>query len=119
MAATTRGYVILLIAFLLLVIHQAALSPYPRGGAESRPLGQRIKVNSADAPTLQLLPGIGPSIAENIHQQRLRIGAFHGPSDLQRVRFIGPKLIERIDPWVVYGPVTGETDPGGRGQLLK
>lgn len=64
--------------------------------------GYRINVNQEDAATLQLLPGIGPSIARNIVTQREQGGLFVEPADLQSVHMIGPVLSERISPWIVF-----------------
>ena len=64
----------------------------------------RINVNQADAHLLELLPGVGPSIAENLIQRRETSGPFLQPEDLQGVLRIGPVLSERMSPWIEFGP---------------
>ena len=52
-----------------------------------------VRVNEADAETLQLLPGIGPAYAERIITERQKNGPFHYPEDLEAVRGIGPQVL--------------------------
>ena len=63
----------------------------------------RIAVNHADRETLELLPGVGVSVAQRILAERAARGPFRDTDDLQRrVNGIGPKLAARIDPHVTY-----------------
>lgn len=83
----------------------------PAGSADSRGQldpGYRINVNAEDPATLRLLPGVGPSIAENIVATRQQLGPFAEPADLEKVHRIGPVLSKRIAPWVVFGPATDQ-----------
>lgn len=59
-----------------------------------------IDLNRAEAGALQVLPGVGPSLADRIVRDREVHGAFKGPEDLDRVPGIGPALLERIRPHV-------------------
>lgn len=59
-----------------------------------------IDLNQAEAGALQVLPGVGPSLADRIVKDREVHGAFKGPEDLDRVPGIGPALLERIRPHV-------------------
>ena len=63
----------------------------------------RIDPNKADAATLQLLPGVGPGIADHILAAREGGVVFDHADDLQAVKFIGPSLVGRVRPWTVYG----------------
>ena len=107
MSASTRAFAWLLGTLLLVVLGWSVLQPYPRpiGGERStaKPVGFRVDLNTADAATLELLPGVGPNIAQNIVRARQQGAVLRGPSDLQAVKFIGPSLIRRVEPWVVYG----------------
>lgn len=68
-----------------------------RPGAETQ---YRIDLNSADAARLALLPGIGPVTGEAIVRYRREHGPFGSLKELERVPGIGPKKIERIQPYV-------------------
>jgi len=102
MTESIRAYILLLGCFLAVVIAWSASHPHVRSEAQGQPVGYRIDVNTADASTLELLPGVGPSIAKNIVIKRRERGGFEGAADLQSVRYIGPKLLERIEAWVTY-----------------
>ncbi|MEM1109310.1 MAG: helix-hairpin-helix domain-containing protein [Planctomycetota bacterium] len=67
-----------------------------------------IDINRANPETLQLLPGLGPSIAENVVRYREANGPFRDPAELEAVRMIGPVLRARIEPWVTIGPAQDE-----------
>ena len=113
MRQATRGYVCLLLCFLVVVMVWAYQHPQRAAAPQGRSVGYRVDVNSADAATLELLPGVGPSIAENIVLRREELGGFAGRDDLMSVRYIGPKLVRRIEPWVVFGE--GEAGSAGNG----
>lgn len=70
---------------------------YPAGG-------RRIDINSADAAELALLPGIGPALAERIIEDRERRGPFKRVEDLDRVKGIGPRIVERVRAMAIVGP---------------
>ncbi len=55
--------------------------------------------NTAPADSLELLPGIGPVLADRIvaYRQHER---FERPVDLTEVNGIGPKLLERLRPYI-------------------
>lgn len=59
-----------------------------------------VDVNSAPWPELAQLPGIGETLARRIVESRQVEGPFQRVEDLQRVRGIGPKTVERIAPFV-------------------
>lgn len=61
----------------------------------------RMDVNSANAIELQLLPGIGPQLANRIVDDRNRNGPFESIEDLRRVKGIGPKTLEEIRCYLV------------------
>lgn len=62
--------------------------------------GERIPLDRATAEDLELLPGIGPSIARRIVESRTREGAFETVEQLDRVKGIGPRTVERLRPFV-------------------
>ncbi len=62
---------------------------------------RRIDLNRARASELELLPGIGPSLARAIVEDRTAHGPFASLDDLQRVDGIGPRTVVRVRPFVV------------------
>ena len=70
---------------------------YARTDAESPPLpAGKIDINSADADSLETLPGIGPARAQAIIEHRQANGPFAGVEDLTQVRGIGDGILESI-----------------------
>ena len=55
-----------------------------------------VDINSADIATLEGLPGIGPSLARAIVDERERSGPFRGVDDLNRVSGLGPARIDAL-----------------------
>lgn len=58
--------------------------------------GPLVPINSASAPQLEQLPGIGPVLAQNIVDHRERYGPFQRLEDLLEVDGIGPAKLEAI-----------------------
>jgi competence protein ComEA len=58
-----------------------------------------IDLNRASAGELYLVPGIGPTVAERILDERAR-GPFKSVDDLRRVHGIGAKTLERLRPYL-------------------
>ena len=61
-----------------------------------------INVNTADAELLAELPGIGPSRAAAIIEEREANGAFDSVEDLERVSGIGPATVDRMQDQVTF-----------------
>jgi competence protein ComEA len=72
-----------------------AATPQPQS-VESAPSGGPVNINSADAQALDSLPGVGPSTAAKIIQDREANGPFASPDDLGRVSGIGPKKLNAL-----------------------
>lgn len=60
-------------------------------------LGMPLNVNRAATEELELLPGIGPSLAARIVEVRASIGRFSSPRELLRVPGIGRKVLGKIE----------------------
>ena len=59
-----------------------------------------VTVNQATQKDLEGIPGIGPKTAQEIVRFRQKNGSFKSISSLQEVRYIGPKLIQKIRPFI-------------------
>lgn len=64
--------------------------------------GKLINVNKATQAELELLPDVGPALAKRIVEYRSQQGAFKSFEDLDKVRGIGPKTIEKFKGRVVF-----------------
>ena len=61
------------------------------------PMGQiKVNINSSDVQELCRLPGVGPSTAGRILEYRLQHGPFLRVEELDHVKGIGPKTIEKL-----------------------
>jgi len=74
----------------------------PRSPARGR--SKPVDVNRASAEELTALKGIGPVLARNIVDYRLKNGRFHSVDDLLHVRGIGRKKLEQFRDSVTVGP---------------
>lgn len=59
-----------------------------------------IDLNNAHARELEMLPSIGPTIAQRIVDHRNEHGPFDSLDDLDDVHGIGPKTIAKVSDWV-------------------
>lgn len=69
-----------------------------RPGPSAASTGVRLNVNLASAAELEGLPYIGPELAQRIVVAREAQGPFRAWADLERVRGIGPKTVDRLRP---------------------
>lgn len=77
----------------------SATAPPPSNASDTA----RLDVNIASAAQLELLPHIGPALAARIVDDRAANGPFRSIADLDRVKGIGPRTIERIAPFIRVG----------------
>lgn len=63
----------------------------------------RIDLNTASHAELQRLPGIGPALSARIDAYRKAHGPFARVEDITRVRGIGEKTLEQIEPMLFVG----------------
>jgi competence protein ComEA len=64
----------------------------------------RVILNLASADELRKLPGVGQKRAEAILALRQKLGKFKRPTDLLRIRGIGPKRLKQMLPKLVLDP---------------
>lgn len=69
-------------------------SPNPRS------FNELISINTASAPELERLPGIGPVIAQRIVEFREEYGPFQRLEDLLEVEGIGPSKLESLQDYI-------------------
>ncbi len=62
--------------------------------------GEKLDVNAVTARELADLPGIGPSIAAAIVEDRAVNGPFASVDDLDRVTGVGPKTVAKLSAWL-------------------
>lgn len=62
---------------------------------------QKVPLNTAAAEELEMLPGIGPVLAERIVRYRQEHGPFQSVDDLLQVEGIGEKTVEKLRDRVV------------------
>lgn len=58
-----------------------------------------VNLNTASLQQLQLLPGIGPKMAQRIVAYRQQVGSFQSVEQLLNVSGIGPKKLENLRPF--------------------
>jgi len=72
-------------------------TPIPEIQSSSIETAARLNINTATAAELELLPGIGPSLAECILAYRADNGPFTSIDQLLNVRGIGPSKLAQIE----------------------
>lgn len=71
--------------------------------AKKKPPPHPVNLNTAGAEELQLVPGIGPATADKIIEARKNYGRFKSVNDLQAIRGIGPKKLEKMRKYLTVG----------------
>lgn len=60
-----------------------------------------VNVNTASASELETLPGVGPATAARILERRAK-SRFRSLDDLDEVKGLGPKKLEKLKPYVLF-----------------
>ena len=76
------------------------------------PKKKSIDINTADQKTLERLPRIGPATAKLILEYREQNGPFKTISELDNVKRIGPKTLEKIEPYIFINFVSDTSSAG-------
>jgi competence ComEA-like helix-hairpin-helix protein len=72
--------------------------------AKKKPPLHPVNRNTATSAELQQVPGIGRSTAEKILQARKSYGSFKSVNDLEAIRGIGPKKLEKMRKYLTVAP---------------
>ncbi len=75
----------------------------PRPTATPSSQSDLIDINTATLAELESLPGIGPTLAQNIINYRNENGPFASPEELMNVDGIGPTIYDQIQNLVTVG----------------
>ena len=78
---------------------QARQAPPPVAPADPRPLD----INQATVDQIARLPGVGPSLARRIVDERDRLGRFDSPEGLRGVLGLGPRKLAALRDLVTVG----------------
>lgn len=90
-------------AVLVALAVAVGLSRVPGSQAAARVAFRPVDLNAAGPDELALLPGVGPSLARAIVDDRRERGPFRDLGDLDRVRGVGPGILARVRPHVSFG----------------
>ena len=74
--------------------------PQNRTNAVTSNKPELLNINTASADELQTLPNIGEATAQRIIDYRTQHGDFSSVDDLQKVRGIGAKTLEKLRPFI-------------------
>ena len=65
-----------------------------------------MDVDGATQAELEALPGIGPTLAKRIIEDRNRRGPFQSMEGFQRVKGVGPGLARKLAGRITFGGAT-------------
>lgn len=66
---------------------------------------RRISILEADSVTLQIVPGIGPSLASRIIKYQHQLGGFHSPNQLLEVYGLKEETVQEIWNYFEFEPL--------------
>ncbi len=61
-----------------------------------------IDINTASQEELEIIPGIGPELANRILEYRVQNGQFQTLQDLHKVKGIGDKKLQAIKDYITF-----------------
>lgn len=90
----------------LVALVLAAALAAPAFAAPASSAAGQVNVNTATAQELQLLPRVGPALAQRILEFRTTNGAFKTATELTRVKGIGEKSFALLQSYVTVSGTT-------------
>lgn len=87
--------------------------------AKKKPPLHPVNLNTASSMELQEVPGIGPVTADKILQTRKAYGTFKSVDDLQAIRGIGPKRLDKMRKYLTVGKLPANNKPSTHATLAK
>ncbi|MEO6907496.1 MAG: helix-hairpin-helix domain-containing protein [Abditibacteriaceae bacterium] len=87
--------------------NKSTRSSHPKGALKELPKAP-VDLNRATSEQLQQLPGIGSAMADRILTYRKENRGFTSVDDLDNVRGIGTKKLEKIRPFVLVKPLPSQ-----------
>jgi competence protein ComEA len=103
---------VLLVALLLGGLAAAQAPANQSGGSPTAaPAGAQVNLNTATAADLEVLPGIGPTLAARIIEHRQKSGGFKKIEELMTIKGIGEKQFLRLKPLVTVTPIKTDRAP--------
>lgn len=78
--------------------------------AAAPPAGPQVNINTATVQQLQLLPRVGPALAQRIVEFRTANGPFKAPEEIARVKGVGEKSFTRLQPYLTTTGATTLTE---------
>lgn len=104
LASPRRGEPITLNPASTAVLTATSIASVPTETLIASPVaGLRVNINTASAVELDLLPGIGPTLAQSIVAYREANGPFEIIEELQNVPDIGPATFQSVLPFITLG----------------
>jgi competence protein ComEA len=88
------------------IVAVLAIAAALAAGAQEPTAEGTVNINTASSEQLQLLPRVGPALAERIIEFRDSNGPFSKPEEVVAVRGIGERSLEQLLPYVT---VNGKT----------
>ena len=85
-------------------------APPPAAADKGPGLSGVVNINNASSEQLQLLPRVGPALAERIIEFREANGPFRAVDEIVAVKGIGESSFEKLEPFIVTSGATTLTE---------
>ena len=94
----------------IVVIMITTLIAAPAAFAEEAAPAGTVNLNTASTEQLQMLPRVGPALAQRIIEFREANGPFQSVDEILAVKGIGESSFEKLEPWIVTSGATTLAD---------